>query len=260
MQEQYTPGYSVLAVQYMKRRHAQRDAQFFLPHLRSGWSLLDCGCGPGTITSGLAQAILPGTVIAVDVGYSQVCLAKECARAAECPNIRAATASIYRLPFRSRTFHAVFSHALFEHLDDPLEGLREIRRVLQPGGVVGLSSPDWHGSLIAPPDKAVQATVHQFTSLQIANGGNPYAGAELGKWLEATGFVAIRLSARYDCYEDPALIIRLMAERIAGQDLSPALPAPAPVNDILAEATEWSRQPAALFAQAFVEAIAFAPN
>ena len=41
-----TPGYSALAVQYMSRRYAGRDATFLLPHLRLAMSVLDCGCGP----------------------------------------------------------------------------------------------------------------------------------------------------------------------------------------------------------------------
>jgi ubiquinone/menaquinone biosynthesis C-methylase UbiE len=50
MAETYTPGYSEVAVRYMSRRHAARDAAFLLPRLKPGMALLDCACGPGTIT------------------------------------------------------------------------------------------------------------------------------------------------------------------------------------------------------------------
>jgi SAM-dependent methyltransferase len=256
--ERYTPGYSAVAVQYMRRRHAGRDAAFFLPYLRPGMSILDCGCGPGTITTGLAKAVLPASVIGIDFDYSQVCLAKEAASTVSLRNIHTVTASVYALPFPDRTVDGVFAHALFEHLAEPLNGLREIRRVLRPGGVVGISSPDWRGVLIAPPNAAVQDTVHHFTDLQRGNGGNPYAGAELGKWLEAIGFVTTRLSARYDCYEDPGLIIHLMSERITGRAGSPHDRSRI-IDEMVTQATMWARHPGALFAQAFVEAIAFAP-
>ncbi len=39
----------------MAKRRADTHAAFFLPHLRPGTGLLDCGCGPGTITIGIAE-------------------------------------------------------------------------------------------------------------------------------------------------------------------------------------------------------------
>ena len=42
------------------RRTAQSQAAFLLPHLRPGMALLDLGCGPCTITVGLAEAVAPG--------------------------------------------------------------------------------------------------------------------------------------------------------------------------------------------------------
>ena len=41
--EAYTPGYSPVAIRYMMRRYAARDAAFFIPELKPGMSLLDCG-------------------------------------------------------------------------------------------------------------------------------------------------------------------------------------------------------------------------
>jgi cyclopropane fatty-acyl-phospholipid synthase-like methyltransferase len=41
-------------------RTAQSHAAFLLPHLRPGMDLLDLGCGPGSITLGLAAAVAPG--------------------------------------------------------------------------------------------------------------------------------------------------------------------------------------------------------
>src|SRR5687768_14970495 len=51
----------------MTQRSAQEAAGFLLPHLSSGMRLIDCGCGPGSITLGLAEAIAPGEVVGVDV-------------------------------------------------------------------------------------------------------------------------------------------------------------------------------------------------
>jgi SAM-dependent methyltransferase len=50
--------------------HARRTgavAAFLAPHLRGGMRLIDCGCGPGSITVDLAQAVAPGRAIGVDL-------------------------------------------------------------------------------------------------------------------------------------------------------------------------------------------------
>src|ERR1700761_2686748 len=131
MNETYTPGYSTAAVDFMSRRSAERQARFLLPQLKPGQRLLDIGCGPGTITLGLAQAIAPGHVTGLDQAGSQLELAAQNAMARDIHNVRFLPGSIYELPFADGEFDVVFAHAVFEHLQEPLFALREIRRILK---------------------------------------------------------------------------------------------------------------------------------
>ena len=57
---EYTMGYSEEFLRMLHRRSAQSHAAYLLPHLGPGMRLLDFGCGPGTISVGLAKAIEPG--------------------------------------------------------------------------------------------------------------------------------------------------------------------------------------------------------
>ncbi len=259
--ETYTPGYSDVAIRYMKRRYAARDAAFLLPHLKPGMSLLDCGCGPGTITVGLAEAIVPGSVVAVDLAPGQVVLAEKTAAERGIKNIRFEAASVYKLPFPDRSFDAVFSHALFEHLAEPLAALQEIRRVLRPGGLVALSSPDWSGNLMAPRDSEAERAIEIYKAIQRRNGGNPYVGREFGHLLQEAHFTCINLTALYDSYEDVPLVAELLAERIeegvgrqvvTGPDLDRA-----DVGGLCRSLRRWASQAVILFAQTYVEAIGY---
>src|ERR1700730_4220237 len=124
-------------VSFMEQRSADTHAGFFLPQLLSGWCVLDAGCGPGSITLGRARRVAPGVVTGIDFEDSQFAKAREQAKH-EGLNVEFRKASVYQLPFEDESFDAIFSHALFEHLSDPCAALRELRRVLKPGGLIAL--------------------------------------------------------------------------------------------------------------------------
>ena len=71
-EEVYTPGHTHNASEFMARRTLQSHGSFFLPFLSPGLSVLDCGCGPGSITLGIAQCVAPAPVIGIDMGASQI--------------------------------------------------------------------------------------------------------------------------------------------------------------------------------------------
>ena len=69
----YAHGYDS---EQSRRMHGGRTAQvhgaFFLPHVRVGMKLLDCGCGSGSITLGLADVVAPGQVTGIDIASSEL--------------------------------------------------------------------------------------------------------------------------------------------------------------------------------------------
>ena len=114
--------------------------------------LLDCGCGPGSITTGLAEAVTPGQVVGVDIEPSEYKHAWLQAAEHAGGNLHFANADVYRFPFTANAFDAAFLHNVLSHLRQPLEVLKGIYRLLSPGGVIGISHPDFSGSLISPSD------------------------------------------------------------------------------------------------------------
>jgi len=121
--------------------HARRTGGaggFFAPQLRAGMRLIDCGCGPGSITVDLAQAVAPGDAIGIDLRADALTQGRTLARERGIANLAFQAASVYQLPYADDSFDAAFACAVLQHLSAPVAALREIRRVLRPGGVVGI--------------------------------------------------------------------------------------------------------------------------
>lgn len=243
--ESYTPGHTQNATDFMSTRSINSHGQFFIPHLIPGVSVLDCGCGPGTITLGIAALVRPGQVNGVDFGVNQIELARASIASSQTENVIFQTADCYSLPFSDNSFDRVFSHALMEHLAEPCRATSEMYRVLKPGGVIGLCSPDWGGFVLAPPSNELGEAIKAYTSLQTRNGGDIQAGRKLGVYLKECGFKNIQVSARYECYESLHIIGEYLALQLEKQ------------GEMLHAATlrQWSQSEDGMFAQCWVSCV-----
>ena len=184
------------------RRTAERNAAFLLPHLRPGMALLDAGCGPGSITAGLARSVAPGECVGIDASAEVVDAARERAVTGGVTNLRFEAADVTKLPFDDATFDAVFAHALLQHLPWPLDALTELRRVLKPGGVIGLADADLDGALIAPESEALT----RWADITRRMRQNPHVGRNLRGLLHNAGFVRAEASATAGARGDAASV------------------------------------------------------
>jgi ubiquinone/menaquinone biosynthesis C-methylase UbiE len=211
--DEYALGYSAPMVSFMAQRTAETHAGFFLPYLKPGSSVLDAGCGPGTITLGLARAVDPGHVIGIDVEEAQF----EQARAAahrEGLNVEFRQGSVYQLPFEDQQFDAVFSHAVLEHLSDPAAAVKEYRRVLKGGGVVGLRAGDLGGLLIDADSEGPAQAFASYLAHQKESAKDPNIGRKLARLMRRAGFSVDKMTASYEVISD---LLTKIGPSLAGQ-------------------------------------------
>ena len=200
-EESYSHGYGA-ASEVMAQRTASSEAAFFLPHLNPGMSLLDCGCGPGAITVDLAETLAPREVVGIDLGESQIELARALAAERHVSDVRFEVANIYELPFPDDTFDAAFAHTALEHVGNPVAALKEMRRVLKPGGVVGIREEDWGSLLLAPHMPLVEEMYELYLRFWQHNGGDPYLPRRYREILREAGFAAMEITASAEVRAD----------------------------------------------------------
>jgi SAM-dependent methyltransferase len=165
-------------------------------------SLLDVGCGPGTITIDLARRVQPGRVVGLDADHGVIAAAREAAGEAGVP-VEFAVADAYSLPAGDGEFDVVHAHQVLQHLGDPVAALSEMRRVCRPGGVVSARDADYAAFIWTPADPRLDRWLALFRKLARQNGGEPDAGRHLMGWARRAGFSDIRPSASAWCFATP---------------------------------------------------------
>jgi ubiquinone/menaquinone biosynthesis C-methylase UbiE len=167
------------AIAFFSIRTAEREGAFFLPYLQPGMRVLDVGCGPGTITVGLAAAVAPGEVVGIDRAAGPLEQARALAAERGVENARFETTDLYGLAFPDASFDAAFMHGVLEHLHDPVAALRAVARVVRPGGVIGVRSPDITVHCLYPTDPVLEAALRVFAELRASIGGHASIGRAL---------------------------------------------------------------------------------
>ncbi len=264
--EQYLHGYGPEHRAFLSIRSAQHEAAFFLPYIKPGMRLLDCGCGQGALTTSLAERLAPGEVIGFDREQSQVDAARAWAAEKGVHNVRFETGNAYALSYPAASFDAVFAYSVLEHLREPMTALGEMRRVLKPGGVVGICDPDYGARLISPEVPGPAELLDLMRRFSEAN-ASPYYARHQRQYLLDAGFERAeafalatgggntqRLEFVYEAMLKPT--IEAIKPWLIEHDLTTALH----LDELLAQARAWTERPDAFLALAQCAVVAWAPG
>ena len=199
----YAMGYSEDFLSLLARRNAETVAFHLLPHLRPGTKVLDFGCGPGTISVGLAKAVAPGELHGIDIEASQITMAQAAAQAGGHGNAHFQVGDGTNLPFADNTFDVVHCHAVLMHVPNLAQALAEVKRVLKPGGILSARESIISSHFFEPdPQGRLTQATDTFAKLLAASGGHPNLGKALKRVLLDADFRHVCATASFEPFSE----------------------------------------------------------
>jgi ubiquinone/menaquinone biosynthesis C-methylase UbiE len=184
--ESYTHGHHESVLRSHTWRTVDNSAAYAAHLLVPGASVLDVGCGPGTITVDIAERVAPGRVVGLDAAEDVITSASELG--ASFGNVEFVVGNAYELDYPDDSFDLVHAHQTLQHLARPVDALREFRRVVKPGGVVAVRDVDYAGTVVHPRTEGIALWEELYQKVHRSNGGEPDAGRRLKQWALEAGF------------------------------------------------------------------------
>lgn len=172
-----------------------RQARFLESPVFDGIDLSSCkrvlevGCGVGAQTAILLERFPNITVTGIDISETQLKRAKDHLKeSVKMGRAQLVRTSADQLPFQDNSFDAAFSTWFLEHVQNPVEILNEIRRVLKAGAFIYLHEVLNATLYMHPYSPATLKYWFEFNDHQWNLKGDPFVGAKLGNYLLASGF------------------------------------------------------------------------
>jgi ubiquinone/menaquinone biosynthesis C-methylase UbiE len=146
-------------------------------------NVLDVGCGPGTITVGVAQRVRPGMVTAIDAEQSSLQKAREQAEKAKAENVAFERGDAYSLRFSDGAFDLAYCRHILEWLVDPVRAIQEMMRVTKTGGHVAAQDHDLAGFAMYPSCPTFELIVRLGAETQTDESRDKYEDFHFGRKL-----------------------------------------------------------------------------
>ena len=168
--------------------------------LAKGMKVADIGCGVGTVSAMFAEMVGPeGRVTALDMSTAQLDQAKARLANARLKNIDFVEANATATGIPAGSFDFVFCRFLLLHLQDPLAGLAEMKRLLRPGGILYVEDGDLSSGYTVPPS-AIDRFGDLYPRLGVARGMDYKLGRRVHQLVQAAGFVDLTVRLNQPAY------------------------------------------------------------
>jgi SAM-dependent methyltransferase len=147
----------------------------------------------------MARIVAPGKVTGIDsVGVLEAAVEA----VAGVSNVELAAGDVMALDYPDDSFDVVHAHQVLQHLADPVGALREMRRVVKPGGVVAFRDADYEAFTWFPASPVLDEWLELQRAVHRSNGSEPDAGRRLLSWAREAGYTDVEAGASVWCFAD----------------------------------------------------------
>jgi ubiquinone/menaquinone biosynthesis C-methylase UbiE len=162
----------------------------------AGSRVLEAGCGVGAQTITLAKNSPGALITSIDISEASVNEARKKVEAAGFTHVHFEQADIFNLPYEPESFDHLFVCFVLEHLPQPVDALKTLKKYLKPGGTITVIEGDHGSAYFYPESEAADKAIQCQVKLQRRAGGNAMIGRELYPLLTAAGFTTVCVSPR----------------------------------------------------------------
>ena len=163
--------------------------------LKSGWSVLDAGCGGGSFLPLLAELVgADGHISAVDLAPENIEQVDSLVENKGFPcSIETRVGNLTSLPYEDNRFDAVWCANITQYLtDDELgEVLAEFCRVVRPGGLVAVKEFDLTANLFSPFDQTMIWRLYDAARHHIPPMQGGLRTFQLPTWFKQAGLISV---------------------------------------------------------------------
>ncbi|MSP19782.1 MAG: class I SAM-dependent methyltransferase [Bdellovibrionales bacterium] len=165
--------------------------------------LLEVACGVGAQTEILLKRFPQIKIDGIDASQEQIRTAKNHLKSSiDNGQVTLTLGNAGQLPYQDHAFDSSFVCWFLEHVDRPIEILKEIRRVLEPRGIIYCTEVLNATFFLHPYSPATLQYWFHFNDHQWNLGGDPFVGAKLGNYLTEAGFTEVTTEAKIHHFDN----------------------------------------------------------
>lgn len=158
--------------------------------------ILEAGCGVGAQTKIVAPMNPESKFISIDISEDSIIKAEKLIKQRNINNVEFQIGNIFSLNFPDEYFDHILICFVLEHLPNPYEALKSLKRVLKKGGTITLIEGDHGSAYFYPYSSFAQKVINVQIELQSKGGGNALIGRQLYPLLIGSNFKNCVVSPR----------------------------------------------------------------